>query len=298
VVLVTNVPDANHIIAAILDSTNRAGSCLLSRWTGGGFTQSKTNVTIYAPFQHGLSPGNNVFINFTQSGNPASGLYPVNTVIDATHFTIIVTNSASNPFASDSQVIYPLVPPPLVRNGTVTFSWNTWAMNATDTGSSSSLAQTPLNSPTVFNFFFPGYAFPGPLSDAGLTTPEFQLTSDTTVAWQMNFMEGGLLNNTGNTNGLSSFINYSGVSGAVTMDLGPYMTTAFTSNAGIPSLVDALNSLLCAGQLSPASKTFIVNFVANTTNFPYTTPTPGQMRDRVRAVVHLILTSPDYIIQK
>jgi hypothetical protein len=295
VVLVTNVPDGNHFIAATLDTTNRAGSCLLSRWTGGGFTQNKTNVTIYAPFPHGLSPGNNVFINFTQSGNPASGLYPVNTVIDATHFTIIVTSSTSSTIASDSQVIYPLVPPPLVRNGTVAFSWNNWVMNATDTGSSSSLAQTPLNSPTVFNFFFPGYAFPGPLSDAGLTTPEFQLTSDTTVAWQMNFMEGGLLNNGNNTNGPSSFINGGG---ALTMDLGPYMTTAFTSNAGIPSLVDALNSLLCAGQLSPASKTFIVNFVANTTNFPYTTPTPGQMRDRVRAVVHLILTSPDYIIQK
>jgi hypothetical protein len=295
VVLVTNVPDGNHFIVATLDTTNRAGSCLLSRWTGGGFTQSKTNVTIYAPFQHGLSPGNNVFINFTQSGNPASGLYPVNTVIDATHFTIIVTNSVNGTTASDQQVIYPLIPPPLVRNGTVTFSWNNWVMNATDTGSSSSLAQTPLNSPTVFNFFFPSYAFPGPLSDAGLTTPEFQLTSDTTVAWQMNFMEGALLGNSNNTNGPSSFINGGG---AITMDVGPYMTTAFTSNAGIPGLVDALNSLLCVGQLSPASKTFIVNFVANNTNFPYTTPTPGQMRDRVRAVVHLILTSPDYIIQK
>ena len=220
-------------------------------------------------------------------------MYPVNTVIDATHFTIIATNSTTT--TSDAQVIYPLVPPPLVRSGNVTVSWNTWAMNATDTGSSSSLAQTPLNSPTVFNFFFPSYAFPGPLSDAGLTTPEFQLTSDTSVAWQMNFMESGLLNNSNNTNGPSSFI---GGNGSITLDVGPWMTPAFTSNAGIPGLVDTLNSLLCAGQLSPASKTFIVNYVANTTNFPYTTPTPGQMRDRVRAVVHLILTSPDYIIQK
>jgi hypothetical protein len=293
VVSVTNVPDGNHFIVPTVDTTNRAGSCLLSRWTGGGFTQSKTNVTIYAPFPHGLVPGNNVFINFTQSGNPASGLYSVNSVIDATHFTIIVTNSTTT--TSDSQVIYPLIPPPLVRSGTVAVSWNTWAMNATDTGSSSSLAQTPLNSPTVFNFFFPSYAFPGPLSDAGLTTPEFQLTSDTSVAWQMNFMEGGLLGNSNNTNGPSSFINGGG---ALTLDVGPYMTTAFTSNAGIPGLVDALNSLLCAGQLSPASKTFIVNYVANNANFPYTTPTPAQMRDRVRAVVHLILTSPDYIIQK
>jgi len=297
VVTVTNVPDGNHFIVPTGDTTNRAGSCLLYRWTGGGFTEPKTNgvVTIFAPFPHGLSPGSNVWINFTQAGNPASGLYSVNSVIDATHFTILTANSPSSAYASDQQVIYPLVPPPLVRNGTVTLSWNTWAMNATDTGSSSSLAQTPLNAQTVFNFFFPSYAFPGPLSDAGLTTPEFQLTSDTTVAWQMNFMEGGLLNNSSNTNGPSSFINGGG---AITMDVGPYMTTAFTSNAGIPGLVDALNSLLCAGQLTPASKTFIVNFVANTSNFPYTTPTPGQMRDRVRAVVHLILTSPDFIIQK
>jgi hypothetical protein len=297
VFLVTNVPNGNSFIVATADTTNRSGSCLLSKWTGGGFTEPKTNgmVTVYAPFPHGLSAGNNVFIHFTQSGNPASGLYSVNSVIDATHFTIITTNSPSSAFASDQQVIYPLIPPPLVCSGNVTVSWNTWALNATDTGSAASLAQTPLNSPTVFNFFFPSYAFPGTLSDAGLTTPEFQLTSDTSVAWQMNFMESGLLNNTGNTNGPSSFISGGG---ALTLDVGPYMTPTYTSNAGISSLVDTLNSLLCAGQLSSASKTYIVNYVGNTTNFPYTTPTASQMRDRARAVVHLILTSPDFIIQK
>ena len=291
---VTNVPDTSHFIVATVDTTNRSGSCLLSRWTGGGFTQKTNLVTIYAPFAHGLSVGNSNYINFTQAGNPADGLYPVNSVIDATHYTIIVTNSATT--TSDSQVIYPLIPPPLVRSGTVTVSMNTWALNATDTGSTASLAQTPLNSPTVFNYFFPSYAFPGPLSDAGLTTPEFQLTSDTSVAWQMNFIEGGLFNNTGNTNGLGSFI---GGGGAITMDLGPWMTPAYTSDAGIPGLVDALNSLLCAGQLSATSKTTIVNYVANTGNFAYSTPPSyTQMRDRVRAVVHLILVSPDYIIQK
>jgi Protein of unknown function (DUF1800)/CHRD domain len=293
IITVATVPDANHFTVTTADTTNRAGNCLLSKWTGGGFTQSKTNVTIYAPYPHGLVPGNNVFINFTQVGNPTDGLYLVNKVIDATHFTIIAINSTTT--TSDSQVIYPLMPPPLVRSGTVTVTWNTWALNATDTGSSASLAQTPLNSQTVFNFFFPSFALPGPLSDAGLTTPEFQLTSDTSVAWQMNFMEGGLLNNTGNTNGPSSFINGNG---SLTMDVGPWMTPALTSNAGIPNLVDSLNSLLCAGQLSPTSKTAIVNYVANNTNFPYTTPTFTQMRDRVRAVVHLILTSPDFIIQK
>ena len=33
-------------------------------------------------------------------------------------------------------------------------------------------------------------------------------------------------------------------------------------------------------------------------NFPYTTPTQTQMRDRVRAVAHLITASPDFTIQK
>ena len=168
-------------------------------------------------------------------------------------------------------------------------------MNATDTGGSSSLNQAPLSSPTVFNFFFPDYKFPGPLASAGLTTPEFQLTSDTGTAQQMNFLEGGILNNGGNTNGLSSFI---GGNGAIAVDVGPWMTPAYTSNAGIPSLVDALNSLLCAGELSAGAKTAIVNYVANTSNFPYTTPTNTQTRDRVRAVVHLIVTSPDFTIQR
>jgi hypothetical protein len=153
-----------------------------------------------------------------------------------------------------------------------------------------------LNAPTVFNFFFPDYKFQGPLATAGLTTPEFQLTSDTTIAWQMNFVEGGLLNNTGNTNGLSSFINGNG---SLVMDLGPWMTQAYTSNTGIPSLVDSLNTILMGGQLSGGAKSAIVSYVGNNINFPWgTNPTPAQMRDRVRAVVHLMLTSPDFAIQK
>jgi len=96
-----------------------------------------------------------------------------------------------------------------------------------------------------------------------------------------------------NSNGLSSFNNGSG---AIVIDLGSYMTSAFTANAGLPGLVDSLNSLLCAGQLSPAAKTLIVNYVS--ANWSYTVPTLPQMRDRVRAVAHLVLTSPDFAIQR
>lgn len=288
------VADSSHFSVGTSDTNSLSGACLMPRWTGGGYTQSRTNLTFYTPFPHGLSPGNSVFVNFNAVGSPASGMFQVNTVIDATHFTVIAASSAN--LTQDSQVIYPLVPPPLPRSGTVTVRFNTWSLNATDTGSSSSLAQTPMNSPTVFNFFFPDYKFQGPLATAGLTTPEFQLTSDTTAAWQMNFLEGGLLNNTGNTNGLSSF---NGGGGAITLDLGPWMTPAYTVNSGIPGLITALDQLLTGGQLSPSARNAINLYVANNATFPFgTTPTPTQMRDRVRAVVHLILTSPDFTIQK
>jgi hypothetical protein len=114
---------------------------------------------------------------------------------------------------------------------------------------------------------------------------------------QMNFLYDGLLNGTsGNTNGFSSFNNGSG---SIVLDLGPWMTQAYTSNAGIPSLVDALNSLLLAGQLSGSARTAIINYVANTTNFAYSSPpTYSQMRDRVRNVVNLLINSPDFTIQK
>lgn len=291
---VLTVPDSSHFTVGTAESLARSGSCLLPKWTGGGYTQSRTNVTIYAPFPHGLNPGDSVFINFTAAGSPADGVYQVNTIIDATHFTIIVGNSTST--TQDAQAIYPLVPPPLPRSGMVNVRWSSWALNATDTGSSSSLAQTPLNSPTVFNFFYPDYKFQGPLAQAGLTTPEFQLTSDTTVAWQMNFIEGGLLNNTGNTNGLSSFNNGSG---ALVLDLGPWMTQANTADGSIPGLVDSLSTLLMGGQLSAGAKSAIVAYVGNDVNFPFnSTPTATQMRDRVRAVVHLLLISPDFTIQR
>jgi hypothetical protein len=285
--------DSSHFTVATTDMATNFGNVVIPKWSGGGYVWNKTNVTIYTAYPHNLSAGNSVFINFTAAGSPSKGLYPVTSVIDATHFTIIVTNSASSSTSQDSETIYPLVAPPLVRSGTVGVTWSTFNLGATDTGSSMSLAQTPLNSPTVFNFFFPDYQFPGALTTAGLTTPEFQLTSDTTLAWQMNFIEGGLFgSNSGNTNGMSSFNNGGG---AIVLDLGPWMTPAYTSNAGLSSLVDALNSLLCGGQLSAAAKTQIVNYAST---LAYTTPTYTQMRDRVRAVTHLILTSPDFNIQR
>ena len=222
------------------------------------------------------------------------GQYQVKGIPDPLHFTVVATNSTSQTQSGFN--IYPLGPPMLTRSGNATVQWSTWNMGETDNGSTYNLSESPLNANTVFNFFYPNYAFPGTLSSAGLTTPEFQLTSDTGVALQMNFLESGLLNNTGNTNGLSSF---TAGNGGIVLDIGPWMTTNNTSATGIPGLVDNLNSVLLAGQLNIAARTSIINYVTNTVNFGYSTPpTQSQIRDRVRAVIHLLVDSPDFTIQK
>jgi hypothetical protein len=290
---VVNIIDTTHFTVATTDTVQRFGSCLLPKISVGGYTQTGTNIVVSTTGPHGLVPGNNVYIDFTL-GSAVTGTYTVASVSDPTHFTVTTTNSANQ--NENSLTVFSLDPPQLNRSGTVVVQENTWNMSYTDSGTTSSLSQSPLRSPTVFNFFYPGYEFPGALASAGLTTPEFQLTTDSGVAAQMNFIEGGILNNTGNTNGLSSF---TGGNGAIVLNIGAWMTTNYTANAGLPNLVSNLSTLLLAGQLSIGVQTNILKYVANTTNFPYSTvPTDTQMRDRVRAVVHLIASSPDFIIQK
>ena len=291
---VASVIDSSRFTVATTDLVRRAGSCLLPKLPVDGYTQTGTNIVVSASGPHGLVVGNEIFMHF-MSGTAKDGTYFVATVPNTTHFMVRATNSVNQ--NQNSLAVYMLNPPPLKRSGKVTVSENIWNMNNTDNGTGSSLVQAPLRSPTVFNFFYPGYEFPGVLASAGLTTPEFQLTTDTGVSAQMNFIEGGILGNTSNTNGLSSF---TGGNGAVVLNLGSWMTTNYTANAAIPKLVSTLNTLLAAGQLSAAAQTNIISYVANTANFPYSTPVPTktQIRDRVRAVVHLIVSSPDYIIQK
>ncbi len=286
----TGIIDTAHFTATTTDTNTRSGNCILPKVNAGGYTQTTTNIVISTTGAHELLVGDSVYIVF-RSGTATTGTYVVTAVSNPTHFTVTTTTSKSQ--NQNVLTVYPLAPPPLNRSGTVVMQEDTWNMGYTDT-STPSLSQSPLRSPTVFNYFYPGYQFPGTLASAGLTTPEFQLTTDSGVAGQMNFIEGGLLNNTGNTNGYSSFFNGNG---SIVINLRPWMTLAYTSNTGVPSLVDGISSLLAAGQLSPNARSAIINYVAST-NFPYTTPTYTQMRDRVRAVVHLVVSSPDYIIQK
>ena len=191
-------------------------------------------------------------------------------------------------------IIWPLVPAPQGRSGAVAINQSTFSLGSTE----STLTQSPLNAPTVFNYFLPDYKYPGSLANNGLDSPEFQLSTDTNLNNLTNSMTNifiGTAGGNGNLNGLSSFNNGGG---SVVMDIGNYMSMDCT-NAGIPALIDAISNLLVGAPLIANTKTTIQNFVANATNFPMTgSGTNQQKRDRVRAIIHLIITSTEYAVQK
>src|SRR5207248_1407483 len=106
-------------------------------------------------------------------------------------FTVTARDAANAAINADNQVfVFPLKSQPLVRSGSVNAEPGTFAMDNTD----ADLAQTPLYSTTVFNFFLPDYKFAGALASQGITTPEFQLTAETNVVRQANFLYNGIFN--------------------------------------------------------------------------------------------------------
>lgn len=282
--------------------TNTTGVALVPKFSGGYVvttTTTSSSVELYTSGAHHLVVGDKVYVNFlvtNKSGTygPApNGIYTVSEIKTPNVFKVDVnTPSNAGSQSSGGMIAFPLVTPLWNRSGKVTVELAHWDINATV----SELGQTPMNSPTVFNFFYPDYRFPGPTSQAGMTTPEFQLTNVSGTMALTNTVTTNLLS-AGNPNGYSSFKN----NGSIMMDLSPYMTQAQTENAGIPALVDKLSLLMIGRTLGVEQRSIVVDYVSNTATgyFPYSSPpTNMQMRDRVRAIVHLIATSSEYAIQK
>jgi uncharacterized protein (DUF1800 family) len=135
--------------------------------------------------------------------------------------------------------------------------------------------EAPLYSPTVFNFFSPDYSQVGPIADAGLTSPEFQITTDTTVITSANRMRSAVYQQVSATN-----------PDILVLDLSP-----LTAQAANPSaLVDSLNPLLMGGQMSANTRNIVVNAV---TQIPATSTL-----ERAQTAVHLLVTSPEFVIEK
>ena len=156
------------------------------------------------------------------------------------------------------------------------------------------LGQSPLRSPSVFNFFRPGYVPPSTaLSAAQVPAPEFQLVNESSVGGYLNYLQVAIRN--------GIFVNAPDLPNAASDAANGYdITAAYSAElplaADAQGLVKRLGLMLCAGQLSDASQTLIVNALNAT---PVTAASSDSAkRDRVAAAVFLVMASADYLIQK
>ncbi len=132
-----------------------------------------------------------------------------------------------------------------------------WHLGSTGGGS---FNQTPLRAPTVFNFFEPDYVFLEDTGRAGLYSPEFQITSETSVVTTANWFNTLALpnNSSAAAHSTGQGTSYSTAIGRdVKLDYTPFLSHA--EEGGM--LVDRLSNLLLPGQLTPALRTVLANYI-------------------------------------
>lgn len=152
---------------------------------------------------------------------------------------------------------------------------------------SSSLGQGPLQSPSVFNFFRPGYTPPQSVTASkGLVAPEMQITSETSVLGYANFMAFILKDGWGEWH-----------EAPVSRHDVQFDHSAFLSLANRPdALLNELAQRLLGQALPETRQSLAITALESigTTS----TLTDAQRLSRVRAAALLITLSPEFIIQR
>jgi uncharacterized protein (DUF1800 family) len=138
---------------------------------------------------------------------------------------------------------------------------------------STRLGQSPLRSPSVFNFFRPGYVPPNSaLGTLNLNAPEFQITNESTVVgwanWAQTFVQSGV----GETR--------------------PDYTAELALATDATVLVKRVSLLLSGDTLSAATLATIGTAVGSIS----ATTDAGKL-NRVYAAIHLVLCAPEYLVQ-
>lgn len=158
----------------------------------------------------------------------------------------------------------------------------------------SQLGQSPLRSPSVFNFFRPGYVPPSTaLATSKAVAPEFQIVNESTVGGYLNYLQGVVRN--------GIYVNAPDQPNAGSNASNGYdITAAYTGElalvADAAALVKRLSLLLCADQLSASTQTLIVNALnATPVN---AASTDAVKRNRVGAAVLMVMASAEYLVQK
>ncbi|WP_246294917.1 DUF1800 domain-containing protein [Piscinibacter koreensis] len=162
-----------------------------------------------------------------------------------------------------------------------------------------SLGQTPLRSPSVFNFYRPGYVPPGTATAAaGLVAPEMQLVNETSVAAWVNYMRDNVASGVGATNGTVNGVALN------RRDLQRDWSAELALAGAHEQLVASVTDKLLYGTASAELRTLITDAVGkiaipalNATGSNQTAVNNAK-RARVNAALLLTLASPEFLTQK
>ncbi len=135
--------------------------------------------------------------------------------------------------------------------------------------------QHPLSSPSVFNFYMPGFSPAGLLQSSGLKSPEMQITTDNTIIGISNLVYQQIIDEYP----MDSHEYF----GEVKLDLEHEIDLAVDVNA----LINHLDLLLTYNTLTPTTRKIIHDSIIQL----------DDNEDRVRLALYLILISPDYVAQ-
>ncbi len=146
-----------------------------------------------------------------------------------------------------------------------------WTLGYTDTDTT--LGQMPMRSPSVFNYFRPGYVPPNTqMALQNLVAPEFQILTEPTVVSYVNYM-AGTVNNARN----------------IKADYATEKALATDPTA----LVKHLNLCLTSGALTSENQGLIVNAISS-----ISATTETSLLNRVYASILMVMSSTDYLIQR
>ncbi len=204
----------------------------------------------------------------------------------------ILLDSEARGAAAANGINYGKLREPVVRVGNwarafgATSNSGDWLIPSTS--ANTSLSQSALTAPSVFNFFRPGYSPPNTrVGNAAQVAPEFQLVDEVTVA--------GYLNTLQTTVDAGIGVNVAGA-----RDVRATYAAEMELARDTGGLVDRMNLLLANGRMSPASRGRIVEAV-NAISVP-TTGTPATINaalvNRVKLAAYMTMASSEYLVQR
>jgi hypothetical protein len=155
------------------------------------------------------------------------------------------------------------------------------------------VGQAALDAPSVFNFFKPAYVPPGEMTALGLLGPEFQLATDS------------VLTNSTNSTIWKAWSLDTSVScdpndeiGDVRINRAQDYALAGSANGGpadpADRLVDAYNIRFMSGQMSPFMRQTLLSYL----NQIDSADGANWKAMRISRALLLIMTSPEYMVQK